>query len=91
MDTDYPKCPVTGRECDRPRPWKFTCEICADYDLWMMKRERREKKMIYCYCEGCKHHDDDDTCKLDTITVSDREMTAAGFMPLCQEYEEDDT
>ena len=43
MDTDYPKCPVTGRECDRPRPWKFTCEICTDYDLWMMKRERREK------------------------------------------------
>lgn len=46
--------------------------------------------MIYCYCEGCKHHDEDDTCKLDTITVSDREMTAAGFMPLCQEYEEEE-
>ena len=44
--------------------------------------------MIYCYCEGCKNHDDDDTCKLSTITISDRDMTAAGFLPLCQEYEE---
>lgn len=45
--------------------------------------------MIYCYCEECKHHDDDDTCKLSTITVSNREMTAAGFLPQCQEYKED--
>ena len=46
--------------------------------------------MIYCYCESCKNHDDDDTCKLNTITVSDRELTAAGFLPQCQEYEEED-
>ena len=44
--------------------------------------------MIWCYCESCKNHDDDDTCKLNSITVSDREMTAAGFLPQCQEYEE---
>ena len=46
--------------------------------------------MIWCYCESCKNHDDDDTCKLNSITVSDREMTAAGFLPQCEEYEEDD-
>lgn len=45
--------------------------------------------MIWCYCESCKYHDDDDTCKLSSITISDREMTAAGFLPLCEEYEEE--
>ncbi len=45
--------------------------------------------MIYCYCESCKHHDDDDTCKLRAITISDRELTAAGFLPQCEEYEEE--
>lgn len=44
--------------------------------------------IIWCYCESCKNHDDDDTCKLNSITVSDRELTAAGFLPQCQEYEE---
>lgn len=44
--------------------------------------------MIWCYCESCKNHDDDNTCKLDSITISDRDLTAAGFLPLCQEYEE---
>ena len=86
MDTTIPKCPVTGQECDRPNLWKYTCEICADYDLWMMERRKR---MIYCYCEDCKNHDDDDTCKLDTVTVSDRDMTAAGFLPICENYEEE--
>lgn len=46
--------------------------------------------MIYCYCESCKHHDDDDACMLETITVSDRECTAAGFFPQCQEFEEEE-
>lgn len=46
--------------------------------------------MIWCYCESCNNHDDDDTCKLSSITISDREMTAAGFLPQCQEYEEVD-
>ena len=44
--------------------------------------------MIYCYCEGCRNHDDDDTCRLKSITISDRDMTAAGFFPICQEFEE---
>ena len=46
--------------------------------------------MIYCYCESCKNHDYDDTCKLNAITISDRELTAAGFLPQCQEYEEEE-
>lgn len=46
--------------------------------------------MIWCYCESCKNHDDDNNrCKLQTITISDEEMTAAGFYPQCQEYEEE--
>ena len=44
--------------------------------------------MIWCYCESCKYHDDDDTCKRNTIVVSNRELTAAGFLPQCQDYEE---
>lgn len=52
--------------------------------------EGKGKAMIWCYCESCKNHDDDDTCKLDSITVSDRDITAAGFLPLCQEYEEEE-
>ena len=62
--------------------------ICADHSLWVM--QRRKKRMIYCYCEGCKNHDDDDTCKLNSVTVSDRDLTGAGFLPICQDYEEDD-
>lgn len=35
-------------------------------------------KVIYCYCESCKNHDDDDNiCKLDAVTISDRDLTAA--------------
>lgn len=45
--------------------------------------------MIWCYCESCKNHDEyNNTCKLEDITISDRDITAAGFLPLCQEYEE---
>ena len=46
--------------------------------------------MIWCYCESCKNHDDDDTCQLSSITISNREMTAAGLLPQCQEYEEEE-
>ena len=57
-------------------------------DAWDTDEE--EAKMIWCYCESCKNHDDDDTCKLNSITISDREMTAAGFLPQCEEYEEEE-
>ncbi len=46
--------------------------------------------MIWCYCESCKNHDDDDTCKLNSVTISDEEMTAAGFFQIFQEFEEKD-
>lgn len=47
--------------------------------------------MIRCYCDSCVNYDaNDDTCKLNTITISDRELTVAGFLPTCQEYEEED-
>ena len=55
----------------------------------MLKPEEKGGRvMIWCYCESCKYHGDDDTCTLNTIVVSDREMTAAGFLPQCQDYEE---
>ena len=44
--------------------------------------------MIWCYCESCKHNDGDGACELDSVTLSDM-LTAAGFLPVCQEYEED--
>ena len=34
-----------------------------------------------CYCI-------DGECDLEEITVSDNEMTAAGFQPICQDYDE---
>ena len=46
--------------------------------------------IVWCYCESCKYHDDDDTCKKDAVVISDRDLTAAGFLPLCQEYEEEE-
>ena len=46
--------------------------------------------MSWCYCDSCKNHDDDDTCKLRDVTISNRDLTAAGFLPQCQEYEEED-
>jgi hypothetical protein len=50
--------------------------------------EMGEDGAVLYPCESCKNHDDDDTCKLSSITISDRELTAAGFLPQCQEYEE---
>lgn len=42
--------------------------------------------MINCDCY-CKHNKDGQ-CDKDYITISDDEMTAAGFYPICQDYEE---
>lgn len=42
--------------------------------------------MISCDC-GCKHNKDG-WCDKDWITISDEEMTSAGFYPICQDYEE---
>ena len=45
---------------------------------------------VYCYCDSCKHHVDDNSCSLEEIVISDSELTAAGFLPQCSEYMEDE-
>lgn len=41
-----------------------------------------------CTVEDCKYHTEDDECESDWVTISDEDMTSAGFYPMCQEYEE---
>ncbi len=43
--------------------------------------------MIYCNCDSCEHYDDG-ACTKDDITISDDQMTGAGFVPLCTDYVE---
>lgn len=43
---------------------------------------------VSCECVGCKYRDEDGDCTKDWITISDEDMTAAGFYPICQDYEE---
>ena len=43
---------------------------------------------VSCDCEDCKNYDDG-YCGLNTVYISNAEMTAAGFLPLCTDYEED--
>jgi len=43
---------------------------------------------VSCYVKSCKYRDENGWCGKDWITVSDEEMTAAGFYPICQDYEE---
>ena len=43
--------------------------------------------MIFCNCDSCENYDDG-ACALDNITISDEEMTSAGFLPICQDYVE---
>lgn len=43
---------------------------------------------VSCYCEECKYRDEDGDCSKDWITISDEDMTAAGFLPICKDYEE---
>lgn len=50
---------------------------------------------IKCNCESCRHWSTDGGdfigeggCKLDTITISDNTVTAAGCLPICEEYKE---
>ena len=44
---------------------------------------------VWCECDGCVHWDDGE-CSYDGVTISDRNITAAGFLPVCQDYEERD-
>lgn len=55
---------------------------------------------VNCNIRSCRHWSekeehknyicDEGGCSLDEITISDEEMTAAGFIPQCAVYEERD-
>ena len=40
---------------------------------------------VYCDVSDCANWDDG-KCTLEELEISGREMTAAGFFPMCQEY-----
>lgn len=42
---------------------------------------------VICHCEECKNNKDG-YCELDEVCISNNELTAAGFVPLCTDYEE---
>ena len=42
---------------------------------------------VRCYCEDCKHNEEG-YCNLEIIYISNEEMTAAGLIPQCTDYEE---
>lgn len=44
---------------------------------------------INCTVESCRHHNSaEQSCNLDWITISDATMTAAGFLPQCEDFRE---
>lgn len=43
---------------------------------------------VRCYCEECKHNEDG-YCGETMIYISNNELTAAGFLPQCTDYEEE--
>jgi len=44
---------------------------------------------ITCFCTDCEYCDPEyHCCEKDDITISDENMTSAGFMPLCLDYVE---
>ena len=49
---------------------------------------RKEMDMIVrCNCEECKHNEDG-YCGLNMVYISNSEMTAAGFLAQCTDYDE---
>lgn len=45
---------------------------------------------IRCYCEECKHITDNGWCAKDIVYIDNSQMTAAGMLPICTDYEEDE-
>lgn len=45
--------------------------------------------IIRCECTSCEYNDNDGGCSKEYITISDEDMTAAGFLPLCKDYKEE--
>lgn len=46
------------------------------------------RQRFNCECTDCKYNDGDGDCTSEWVTISNDTMTAAGFYPICQEYEE---
>lgn len=44
---------------------------------------------VRCYCEECKNNVEGE-CDAIGICISNDELTAAGFIPRCMDYEEDE-
>lgn len=42
---------------------------------------------VECFCTDCKHYSEG-YCDEEVVTITNKEMTAAGFLPLCVDYEE---
>ena len=42
---------------------------------------------VRCYVDSCCYNCDGE-CDLEEITISDHELTASGFQPICQDYDE---
>lgn len=46
---------------------------------------------VLCYVESCKNHNNDEGyCMLETISISEDKLTAAGYLPMCDDYKERD-
>lgn len=56
--------------------------------IWTPGKETHMAEVI-CYVESCKNHNSfSNTCRLKDVTISDDIMTAAGFIPKCDDYDE---
>lgn len=45
--------------------------------------------VLRCRVEDCKHHSrTGNHCTLDYITIDNDIMTSAGFLPVCEDYDE---
>ena len=42
---------------------------------------------VNCECTECVHNEDGE-CNYYGVTISNNNLTAAGFIPVCQDYEE---
>lgn len=41
-----------------------------------------------CYVRSCRYNDQDGGCEKEFPVITEDELTAAGFLPMCRDYEE---
>lgn len=41
-----------------------------------------------CYVRSCRYNDQDGGCEKEFPVISEDILTAAGFLPMCRDYEE---